>query len=286
MLIYLNGEVLPAAEARISPYDHGFLYGLGVFETFRTYDGHPFLLHDHFERLMAALSALQIRLGMTREQMGEIVGMLLEANGLQDAYIRFNVSAGSGEVGLQTDAYEQPTVIVFVKPLPPAGTGMAEKEGILLEQRRNTPEGEFRLKSHHYLNSILGKREAGPGLQREGLFLTGEGHVAEGVTSNIFFVKEGVLCTPSLDTGILNGITRELVLALAAKLGIRTEVGLFRPEQLLGAEEIFVTNSVQEIVPLSSVQQISFPGKDGRITRALFQEYIKHRHTLWSKQDL
>lgn len=257
MLIYVNGTYVEDTEAKISPYDHGYLYGLGVFETFRIYNGHPFLLDDHYERLMDALAALQIEWDMKKGDMLTILKELLLRNELKHAYIRFNVSAGIDEIGLQTGVYKNPSVIVFIKPLTPPDI-VVEKEGVILKQVRNTPEGNFRLKSHHYLNNILGKREIGNATNREGIFFTKEGYVAEGIVSNIFFVKEGALYTPSLHTGILNGITRAFIIKVAQMLNIKVKEGLFTKEELLTAEEVFVTNSIQEIVPLLHIEGRDF----------------------------
>ncbi|MBO1628129.1 aminodeoxychorismate lyase [Bacillus arachidis] len=285
MLIYVNGTYVEAREAKISPYDHGYLYGLGVFETFRIYDGHPFLLDDHYERLMDALSTLQIEWTMTKEDVCRILQELLVRNGLNHAYIRFNVSAGIDEIGLQTEVYEEPSVIVFIKPLAAPGV-VVEKEGIILKQTRNTPEGAFRLKSHHYLNNILGKREIGNVVSKEGIFLTEAGHIAEGIVSNLFFVKGSVLYTPSLETGILNGITRAFIIQIAEMLNIQVEEGFFTKDELLSADEVFVTNSVQEIVPFRYIEERDFPGKEGEVTKQLMRVYEMHRGKLWSRNEL
>ncbi|CAI8891856.1 MULTISPECIES: aminodeoxychorismate lyase [Bacillus] len=285
MLIYVNGAYVEASEAKISPYDHGYLYGLGVFETFRIYNGYPFLLDDHYERLMDALSVLQIEWKMTKDDVLRILQELLVRNGLEHAYVRFNVSAGIGEIGLQTGLYEEPSVIVFIKPLTVPGKAV-EKKGVILNQKRNTPEGTFRLKSHHYLNNILGKREIGNVVNKEGIFLTEAGYVAEGIVSNLFFVKEGVLYTPSLETGILNGITRAFIIRIAEVLDVRVEEGLFTQKELLSADEVFVTNSIQEIVPLNQIEEVNFPGKEGKVTKSFMCVYEMHRESLWSRNEL
>ncbi|MGG0185986.1 aminodeoxychorismate lyase [Bacillus rhizoplanae] len=285
MLIYVNGSFVEASEAKISPYDHGYLYGLGVFETFRIYNGHPFLLDDHYERLMTALSSLHIAWEMTKDDVKSILKELMVRNHLQNAYVRLNVSAGVGEIGLQTEIYEEPSIIVFIKPLQAPGD-VIEKEGVVLRQTRNTPEGEFRLKSHHYLNNILGKREIGNTTTKEGIFLTKEGYVAEGIVSNIFFVKNGILHTPSLQTGILNGITRAFILVAAEMLGLEVREGLFLKEELFAADEVFVTNSIQEIVPLCCIGEVYFPGKEGFVTNQLIRVYETCREKLWSRNEL
>ncbi|MGG0240927.1 aminodeoxychorismate lyase [Bacillus rhizoplanae] len=285
MLIYVNGSFVEASEAKISPYDHGYLYGLGVFETFRIYNGHPFLLDDHYERLMTALSSLHIAWEMTKDDVKSILKELMVRNHLQNAYVRLNVSAGVGEIGLQTEIYEEPSIIIFIKPLQAPGD-VIEKEGVVLRQTRNTPEGEFRLKSHHYLNNILGKREIGNTTMKEGIFLTEEGYVAEGIVSNIFFVKNGILHTPSLQTGILNGITRAFILVAAEMLGLEVREGLFLKEELFAADEVFVTNSIQEIVPLCCIGEVYFPGKEGFVTNQLIRVYETCREKLWSRNEL
>ncbi|WJE52891.1 aminodeoxychorismate lyase [Bacillus cereus] len=285
MLIYVNGTYVEASEAKISPYDHGYLYGLGVFETFRIYNGHPFLLDDHYGRLVDALSTLQIEWTMTKDDVLRVLQELLVRNELEHAYIRLNVSAGVDEIGLQTGVYQEPSVIVFIKPLSVPGK-VLEKEGVILKQKRNTPEGAFRLKSHHYLNNILGKREIGNVVNKEGIFLTEAGHIAEGVVSNLFFVKEGVLYTPSLETGILNGITRTFIIRIAEVLDVHVEEGLFTQKELLSADEVFVTNSIQEIVPLNQIEEVNFPGKEGDVTKSFMSVYEMHRESLWSRNEL
>ncbi|MFX3624182.1 MAG: aminodeoxychorismate lyase [Ectobacillus sp.] len=285
MLIYVNGKFMEDKEAVISPYDHGYLYGLGAFETFRVYEGHPFLFNDHYERLMTALSYLHIKWDMTRDDILYILQELLERNSLKNAYIRLNVSAGIGEVGLQTDPYLHPSIIMFVKPLPAPGD-IVEKEGVILRQPRNTPEGIFRLKSHHYLNNILGKREIGDNPAKEGIFLTKEGYVAEGIVSNLFFIKNNILHTPSVDTGILNGITRKFVLEMAKCLDIQVKEGFFAVEELLASAEVFATNSIQEIVPICSIRDSVFAGKKGPVTSKLLHMYRTCRPILWSRREL
>lgn len=272
MYAFINGEIKRNNDVLISPFDHGFLYGVGVFETFRTYEGKVFLLEEHVNRLNAALRELNIDLHVTGREVENIVTRLDEANGWANSYIRFNVSAGEGEIGLQTVPYKQPNVIVFQKPLQPAGK-ISEKSGIWLETRRTRPEGAFRLKSHHYLNNIFGKREVGNDPLTEGLFLTEDGFVAEGVVSNLFWVKGKTVYTPSLDTGILNGVTRLFVIELARSAGFHVNEGLFTPAEAEAADEVFVTNSIQEIVPLSSLNEKPFPGQRGETVQLFFKQY-------------
>lgn len=285
MYVYINGQFVLEEDVRISPFDHGFLYGLGVFETFRVYKGHPFLLDDHLERLNASLRLLNIHAVYTREAVVEILDELMSKNGLNHAYIRLNVSAGDGEIGLQTHPYTEPNLIVFSKPLPDAA-GMTEKQAVLLELHRNTPEGAERIKSHHYLNNILAKREIGDHLDTEGIFLTKEGFLAEGIVSNVFWYKDGVLFTPAVETGILNGITRRFVIEFASLSGLNVQEGFFKVADAEAAEELFFTNSIQEIVPVTSFNGKNFPGRAGRFVRNLHHFYRAQRQSLWSRKEL
>jgi 4-amino-4-deoxychorismate lyase len=284
MYIYLNGNIVKDTEAVISPFDHGYMYGLGLFETFRTYNGHPFLLDDHLARLNQALKELDIRYVCKREEIVAVLDELLKVNGLKDAYVRLNISAGPAEVGFQTGPYENPTIIMYMKPLPAYGT--SEKEGVFLDTRRNSPEGARRLKSHHYMNNILAKKEMGSAPSLEGIFFTKEGHIAEGIVSNVFFVKGQTVYTPALETGILDGVTRQFVLTVLDKLEIRVEEGLFTKAELLSSQEIFVTNSIQEISPIIQIENHKYPPGPHTLTAQIQQIYRQTCEFLWSKCDL
>lgn len=285
MYIYLNGNIVHQSEAAISPFDHGYLYGLGVFETFRTYGGHPFLLGDHLSRLQKGLETLNIETNIKEAEIRQVVRALLQKNGWEDAYCRLNVSGGPGEIGLQTTPYEHATTILFQKELPPS-IPLREKEGVFLRLRRSTPEIDERLKSHHYLNNLAAKREIGPSPDKEGIFLTGNGFICEGITSNIFWIKDGAIHTPSIETGLLNGITRRFILALAEDLHIPVHEGFYRVSDLESASEVFFTNSVQEIVPVNRAGNITFAGSNGQYVRLLHENYRKYVTYLNSIEDM
>jgi 4-amino-4-deoxychorismate lyase len=285
MYIYVNGDIVKKEDAVISPFDHGYMYGLGLFETFRIYNGHPFLLDDHLERLNAGLRELLIDKQFTRPEVMAVLEQLLKVNKLTNAYVRWNVSAGIDELGLNTQTYENPTVICYMKPIEGAGATI-EKEAVILNIRRNTPEGKYRLKSHHYLNCILGKREIGNDPRIEGIFLTKDDYVAEGIVSNIFWVKNETVYTPSLYTGILNGVTRQFVMTLAKKAGFEVVEGLFTKMDLLSSDEVFVTNSIQEIVPIRQIHDVRFPGKEGAISQIFMNKYAIYKNVLWSRDEL
>lgn len=270
----MNGEYLKAEDLRISPFDHGFLYGLGVFETFRTYGDKVFEWDMHMERLHAALSQYHIHLAYSSEVLLEVVQHLNKHSNGQDGYFRLNVSAGEHGIGLQPTEYKQPNVIVFRKELPSAPRG-TEKNAQWLETPRNTSEKGVRVKSHHYGNNVLGRFEIPSLAQQEGLFLTRDGYVAEGVTSNVFWVKNDILYTPSLDTGILPGIIRGWVIRKAASLGIDVKEGLFTKEDVENSSECFITNSIQELVPIRKLVNKQLLGKEGPIYSSIHEAFIK-----------
>ncbi|WP_347177962.1 aminodeoxychorismate lyase [Sporosarcina thermotolerans] len=252
MTCWMNGEYIKAEELRISPFDHGFLYGAGFFETFRTYEGLVFLYQEHMDRLREALDEYRILMPYTDREIADVIHDLHEKSGGQDGYFRLNVSAGVHDIGLGPSEYMSPNIILFRKELvvSPRGT---EKRAVWLDTERNIPESRIRHKSHNFLNNVRGRLELPSLREQEGLFVTSEGFVAEGVTSNVFWIKEKELFTPSIETGILPGITRAFILKLASSLGMVVQEGLFTKGELEQADEVFVTNAVQELVPLSMV---------------------------------
>ncbi|ADO54056.1 aminotransferase class IV [Paenibacillus polymyxa] len=254
--IGVNGVLTEAAKAVIHVSDHGFLYGMGLFETFRTYKGVPFLLDRHLHRLEEGCRMLGIPFQPDEEQLTKHIQHLMAANGLNEAYIRYTVSAGEEALGLPSGDYTRPNHILFAKPLPSINTQPGQSSALqLLRTPRNTPEGEVRLKSLHYMNNVLAKRELqqyaeAVRYKAEGIMLTANGFLAEGIVSNLFFVRNNTLYTPDLSTGILPGITREFILELADLRGIPWEQGLYHWYELKQADEIFMTNSIQEIRPV------------------------------------
>ncbi|MGZ0039080.1 aminotransferase class IV [Paenibacillus ottowii] len=258
--IGVNGVLTEAAKAVIHVSDHGFLYGMGLFETFRTYKGVPFLLDRHLHRLKEGCQMLGIPFQPDGEQLTKHIQHLMAANGLDEAYIRYTVSAGEGALGLPSGDYTRPNHILFAKPLPSTNTQTGQSSAPsalqLLRTPRNTPEGEVRLKSLHYMNNIFAKRELQQYVEAvrykaEGMMLTANGFLAEGIVSNLFFVRNNTLYTPDLSTGILPGITREFILELAHLRDIPCEQGLYHWDELKQADEIFMTNSIQEIRPVN-----------------------------------
>ncbi|WP_059040360.1 aminotransferase class IV [Paenibacillus rubinfantis] len=293
--IGVDGVPTPADQAVISVMDHGFMYGLGLFETFRTYGGRPFLLERHLERLASGCRALGIGYQADPVRIEKEIAELLERNGLAEGYIRYTVTAGEGPLGLPAGDYDKPKVVIYVKPLPEPGAALYTNGKPLwrLATPRNTPEGEVRFKSLHYMNNVLAKRElarlerevqlpastasfAGQEIRpltapvpAEGLQLTPQGWLAEGIVSNVFFVRNGQCYTPGIETGILPGITRAMVLELATEQGIRVEEGLYTWDELWEADEVFLTNSIQELVPVTELVEPGKPGGRGRRRRTV-----------------
>ncbi len=262
MWCWMNGEFMKAEDLKISPFDHGFLYGAGFFETFRTYDGNVLLFAEHMERLHAALMEYRIAMPYTNTDILAVVQTLDEKSGNTDGYFRLNVSAGIHDIGLAPSSYATPNVILFRKELAPAVLGM-EKRAVWLETPRNLPESAVRHKSHNFLNNVRGRLELPSLRDVEGLFVTNEGFVAEGVTSNVFWMRDGELFTPAIVTGILPGTTRAFVMELARSAGFVVHEGCYGKGHVEDADEVFVTNAVQELVPLVAIEDITLPGASG-----------------------
>ncbi|MFC5590876.1 aminodeoxychorismate lyase [Sporosarcina soli] len=274
MWCWMNGEYRRAEDLRISPFDHGYLYGAGFFETFRTYEGNAWLFSQHMDRLRTALEEYRIAMPYGDAEILEVVHQLDVLSGGHDGYFRLNVSAGVHDIGLAPSTYASPTVIVFRKELPPTVRG-TEKKAVWLETPRNRPESVVRHKSHNFLNNVRGRLELPSLKELEGIFLTEAGFVAEGVTSNVFWVEDGTLFTPAIETGILPGTTRAFVIELARSLGVEVKQGLYSQEDVERADELFVTNAVQEIVPLSAIGDKSFLGASGVCYQKLHGSYMQ-----------
>ncbi|MEO4055530.1 aminodeoxychorismate lyase [Solibacillus sp. CAU 1738] len=273
MICWMNGSYMDASELTISPFDHGFLYGLGFFETLRTYEQEPVFLQEHFNRLSEALAEYRIQMPYTLSDLREVIKELDVRNGGEDGYFRINVSAGVHDLGLAPTHYPKPNVIVFRKPLVISARG-TEKSGVWLQTSRNTPETDIRHKSHHYGNNVRARMELPNLAHYEGFFCTDNGIVTEGITSNIFWARNDILYTPSIDTGILPGITRGWVLKMAEELGYNVREGFFNRFELEDAHECFITNSVQELVPISQIGNVCFAGEEGPVYQRIHRAYV------------
>ncbi len=271
--IFLDGSIVPESKAVVSVYDHGFLYGDGVYETMRSYGGVVFMLKRHMERL--ARSAALIRLEVPKiERLIDAVYQTLEANKLSDAYVRVTLSRGKGPIGLDPGLCGKHTLVIIAEQFREYPLSCYEKgvQFIFAKTRRNLVSAiDPKIKSLNFLNNILAKIEAKEKGAYEAIMLNAAGFLTEGTTCNIFFVRNGILCTPSLAAGILDGITRELVIGLASREGIKVEEGMFLTNDLLDASEVFFTNTTAEVMPVTSVGDVKY--NVGEITRTLHRIY-------------
>jgi branched-chain amino acid aminotransferase len=277
MWIYLNNRFVSKEEAKISVFDHGFLYGDGVFETLRGYRGKVLMLGEHIARLEQSAARLHIPMPVKRSRLSAIVAESLELNKLADAYLRITVSRGLGEIGLDPALCKNPTLVVIAKPFEPYPESFYT-DGVsvaVVQTRRNLPEAmPPHVKSLNYLNNILAKMEATALGAHDAVLLNHQGEVAEGTTSNVFVALGGRLLTPAHDCGILAGITRNLVLRLARELEIPTEETRLTAADLPIADECFLTNTTVEVLPVTQVdgQKIG-DGRPGEMTRRLHASF-------------
>lgn len=275
-VLYINGDFLDEEKASLSPFNRGLLYGDGIFETMRGYKGRPFFLEEHYARLQKSAVFLKINLPFDVSELGAILDRLLELNSLADcdSRMRLNVIRGKGKGGLMPDPDAGVEVIVTAEGVT-AGVERMQREGIKLvlisDFRIDSLSSLAQHKTFNYISGIMGLMEVNEHGGDEGLFLNNEGKVVEGVTSNIFIVKEDILITPPQSAGILPGITRGLVLKVAAGEGIAVKERDISKEDLFGADEIFITSSVREVVPVVSVDENVF--KPGPVTRKIQESY-------------
>jgi branched-chain amino acid aminotransferase len=275
-IVYLNGTLVPAQEAKISPFDRGFLYGYGLFETMRSYNGRIFRLDRHLDRLKRSAAMLALASELEAYDLKQVIYKTLEANRLKDARIRLTVSAGLGEWGLAPPNLGPITVMVFAQKLdlPPPQAYRRGIRAAIVSTRRNSLSPLSQIKTSNYLDSFIALSQAVASGAEEAILPNERGFIAECSTSNIVLVIEGILTTPSVESGILPGITREAVLELARDLGIEAVEGEIPEADLFQAEEAFLTTSVREIVPITSVNDKPVgSGKPGPVTRRLMAAY-------------
>ena len=277
--VYINGKLYDKDDAKISVYDHGLLYGDGVFEGIRSYSGKVFRLREHLDRLWNSAKAIWLEIPMTKDEMAQAIQDTLAANGIADGYIRVVVTRGVGTLGLDPNRCSHPQVIIITDliSLYPEDFYRNGLEIITVSTTRNHPAAlNPRIKSLNYLNNILAKIE---GLQAgciEALMLNHKGEVAECTGDNIFVVRNGKIATPPIDAGILEGITRDAVIGLARQSGIEvTEIPLTRHDIYI-ADECFLTGTAAEVVPVVKVDSRTIgDGKPGPITRDLMDQFHK-----------
>jgi len=277
--VYINGKLYDKEDAKISVYDHGFLYGDGVFEGIRSYGGKVFRLAEHLDRLWNSAKAIWLQIPLSKPEMAKAIEDTLAVNGIQDGYIRVVVSRGCGTLGLDPNKCSHPQVIVITDHISLYPEELYQKglEIITVSTIRNHPAAlNPRVKSLNYLNNILAKIE---GLQAgciEALMLNHKGEVAECTGDNLFLVRGGRLSTPPNEAGILEGITREAVISLARELDIEVrEVPLTKHDVYI-ADECFLTGTAAEVIPVVTVDSRSIgDGTPGQITRQLMAQFKK-----------
>ena len=279
MKIYIDGKLVDREKAVISVFDHGLLYGDGVFEGIRTYDGLIFRLKEHIDRLYRSADAIKLRIPLAKTDMSKAVIKTLKANKLKDAYIRLVVTRGVGDLGLDPRKCKVPTIFIITDKIALYPKEYYEKglEIITARTRRNLPQAlDARIKSLNYLNNILAKIDAIKAGTEEAIMLNYEGYVAECTGDNIFMVKGGELATPPVTLGALEGITRAAVMGIAGREGISFCERLLKMEDLYAADEVFLTGTAAEVIPVVKIDKRTIGnGSPGPVTAKLTEEFRK-----------
>jgi len=279
MLIYLNGRLVEKEKAVISVFDHGLLYGDGVFEGIRSYDGLIFRLKEHIDRLYHSAEAIQLKIPMTKDNMKKAIIETLKANKLNGAYIRLVVTRGVGDLGLDPRKCKSSTVFIITDKIAlyPEKFYRDGLEIVTAKTRRNLITAlNPKIKSLNYLNNILAKIDAIKAGTEEAIMLSYNDYVAECTGDNIFMVKDGKLFTPPTNVGALEGITRDAVLEVARSANVHVEERMLRLEDLYNADEVFLTGTAAEIIPVTAIDKKRIgTGKPGSVTMRLMDEFKK-----------
>jgi branched-chain amino acid aminotransferase len=281
--IYLNDRFVKEDEALVSVFDHGFLYGDGVYETIRSYGNSIFMRDQHLARLRRSAEAIGLKI--PERDWPSLLHECMERNGVgddrTDAYIRVTVSRGAGDIGLDPALCPTPTLVIITKPLkaPPPERYRTGVTLVVAKTRRNLPSAlDPQIKATNFLNNIQAKREAIEAGVFDSVLLNWEGYVTECTVSNLFFVQAGRLCTPALSCGILDGITRSIILSLAREAGMPVEEGRFTAEALMAADECFLSNTTMEVMPATRVNGRPIGnGVPGPWTGRLHQIFVAKR---------
>lgn len=283
MLIYIDGEFLPKAEAKVSVFDHGLLYGDGVFEGIRSYNGRVFKLDEHLERLYDSAKSIMLQIPISIETMKETVLETLRRNHLTEAYIRLVVTRGVGDLGLDPDKCPKPSIIIIADKIVLYPQKFYEDglEIVTVSVRRNYAEAiNPRIKSLNYLNNILAKIEGKQAGAEEVLMLNREGYVVECSGDNIFWIKNETLVTPPGHIGILEGVTRNSVIGLARESGMKIEERVFTRHDLYIADECFLTGTAAEVIPVVKIDQRTIgDGQPGKITQRLISAFRQYANS-------
>jgi len=285
MWIYLNDRFVKEEEALVSVFDHGFLYGDGVYETIRSYGSRIFMRDQHLARLRRSADAIGLTIPIPEQRWPTLLHEAMTRNDVgqerTDAYLRITISRGAGDIGLDPALCPTPTVVIMTKPLHPPpleqyGIGV---NLIVARTRRNLPSAlSPQIKATNFLNNILAKREAIAAGAFDSILLNWESHLTECTVSNLFFVRAGRLCTPAIACGLLDGITRDIVLSLAQESQVPVDEGHFGIEAIHKADECFLTNTSMEVMPVTMVDGHPVGnGTPGLLTRQLQRLFIANR---------
>lgn len=277
-LVYLNGELVDRDEAKISVFDHGLLYGDGVFEGIRAYNGNIFKLKEHLERLYRSARAISLKIPMEINDMEQAVVQTVKANNLKDAYIRLVVTRGVGDLGLGPDKCKEPTVFIIADTIAlyPEEFYKNGLKIVTASTRRNIPEAlNPRIKSLNYLNNIMAKIEANLAGVPEALMLNREGYVAECTGDNIFIIsRRDIVFTPPPYLGTLTGITRWTIIEFVNEMKLEIREAPFTLFEVYNAKECFLTGTAAEVIPVVNVDgRIIGDGKPGEITMELIKRF-------------
>ncbi|MBD3379431.1 MAG: branched-chain-amino-acid transaminase [Candidatus Omnitrophica bacterium] len=276
-MIFLNGSFVERADAKVSVFDHGLLYGDGVFEGIRSYNRKIFRLDEHIERLYESAEAIRLEIPIGKEKFKKDIIETLKVNDLDNAYIRAVVTRGVGDLGLDPRKCSDPTIFIIADSIKLYPQEFYEKglPIIIAKTRRNHPITlDPRIKSLNYLNNILARIDAIDGGTEEALMLSLDGHVVECTGDNILIVTGGKIVTPPAHIGALEGVTLDAVIRLAHKRGMETEYKEIYPEDIYAADECFLTGTAAEIIPVIKVdEKVIGEGKPGKVTKLLLSDF-------------
>lgn len=285
MWIYLNDRFVKEEDAVVSVFDHGFLYGDGVYETIRSYGNRIFMQDQHLVRLRRSADAIGLTIPIPEHRWPALLHEAMTRNDVgherTDAYLRITISRGAGDIGLDPGLCPTPTVVIITKPLHPPSPEQY-RSGVTLivaKTRRNLPSAlSPQIKATNFLNNILAKREAITAGAFDSILLNWESHLTECTVSNLFFCRAGRLCTPALACGLLDGITRGIVISLARESQIPVEEGHFGIEAIRTADECFLTNTSMEVMPVAMVDGHPVgKGTPGLLTQQIHKQFIANR---------
>lgn len=278
-IIYLNGKYVPREEAVVSVFDHGVLYGDGVFEGIRAYHNRVYRLEEHLVRLYESAKSILLEIPISIKEMEEVVLETLRQNNLRDAYIRLVVTRGVGDLGLDPKKCKGATVFCIAASIQMYPEELYQKglELVTVPTRRNSDNAlSPRIKSLNYLNNIMAKIECGLSGAPEAVLINSEGYVSEATGDNIFLVKNGQIITPSVNAGLLEGVTRNSVIRIGREKGYTVREELFHRHDIYIADEVFLTGTAAELIPVVKVDgRVIGTGKPGPVFAELLQEYRK-----------